>query len=59
MVIENLMTERQQIVAYTTLMRDIGDQDLTTYRILGDILEETEQHAAELADYLKLRSEMR
>jgi bacterioferritin len=59
MVIENLMTERQQIVAYTTLMRDIGDQDLTTYRILGDILAETEQHAAELADYLKLRSEMR
>lgn len=59
MVIENLMTERQQIVAYNALMRDIGDQDLTTYRILGDILAETEQHAAELADYLKLRSEMR
>jgi bacterioferritin len=54
-----LMTERQQIVAYNTLIRDIGDQDLTTYRILGDILAETEQHAAELADYLKLRSEMR
>jgi bacterioferritin len=59
MVIENLMTERQQIVAYSTFIREIGDQDLTTCRILVDILAETEQHAAELADYLKLRSEMR
>src|SRR5919106_497974 len=30
MVIENLMTERQQIVAYTTLIRELGDRDLTT-----------------------------
>lgn len=59
MVIENLMTERQQIVAYNAFIRELGDQDLTTCRMLIDILEETEQHAAELADYLKFRSEMR
>jgi bacterioferritin len=59
MVIENLMTERQQIVAYTRLIREIGDQDLTTRHLLAAILAETEQHAAELADYLKLRSDMR
>src|ERR671915_235027 len=59
MVIENLMTERQQIVAYNTLMRDIGDQDLTTSKLLIGILADTEEHAAELSDYLKLRSDMR
>jgi bacterioferritin len=53
MVAANLMLERQQIVAYTTLVREIGDTDPTTWRILSSILEETEKHASELADYLK------
>ena len=53
MVVENLFLERQQIVAYTNLIRTIGDSDLTTRRILMAILADTEKHASELADYLK------
>jgi bacterioferritin len=59
MVIANLMVERQQIEAYTNFIRQIGDGDLVTRQILLGILAETEEHAAELSDYLKLRSEMR
>ena len=59
MVIANLMVERQQIEAYTNFIRQIGDGDLVTRQILIGILAETEEHAAELSDYLKLRSEMR
>jgi hypothetical protein len=29
MVIENLMLERQQVAAYTTLIRELGDRDPT------------------------------
>ena len=57
MVVENLMLERHQIEAYTSLIREIGDGDPTTRRILGGILETTEQHASELADYLKRTSD--
>jgi bacterioferritin len=59
MVIENLILERQQVAAYTALIRDIGDTDLTTGRILMNILVDTEQHAAELADYLKRTAEVK
>ena len=59
MIIENLMLERQQVVAYSTLIRDIGDRDPTTRRLLLEILADTEQHASELADYLKSTSEVR
>ena len=59
MVIENLMTERQQIVAYTTLIRKLGDRDLTTRKLLIGILADTEEHAAALSDYLKQRADMR
>lgn len=59
MVAENLLLERQQIAAYTILIRDIGDKDPTTRRILSSILEETERHASELADYLKRTTETR
>ena len=47
------MVERQQIEAYTALIREIGDQDVVTRQMLIGILAETEQHASELADYLK------
>jgi bacterioferritin len=57
MVIANLMVERQQIESYTNFIRQIGDRDLVTRQILIGILAETEEHAAELSDYLKLRSE--
>jgi bacterioferritin len=53
MVAEDLMLERQQIEAYTALIREIGDQDVVTRQMLIGILAETEQHASELADYLK------
>ena len=59
MVVEDLMLERQQVAAYTSLAREIGDTDLITRRILLSILEETEQHASELADYLKRSAEVR
>ena len=53
MVTEDLMLERQQIEAYTALIRELGDQDLVTRQVLLGILTETEKHASELADYLK------
>jgi bacterioferritin len=59
MIIENLMLERQQVVAYTTLIREIGDSDPTTRRLLLEILADTERHASELADYLKSTAEVR
>jgi len=59
MIIENLMLERQQVAAYTTLVREIGDRDPTTRRLLMQILADTEQHASELADYLKSTSDVR
>jgi bacterioferritin (cytochrome b1) len=46
-------------MAYTALIRELGDSDLTTSKLLLGILADTEEHAAELADYLKLRSDMR
>jgi bacterioferritin len=59
MVAENLLLERQQVAAYTTLIRTIGDKDPTTQRILAEILEETEQHASELAGYLRRTADVR
>jgi bacterioferritin len=46
MIIENLMLERQQVAAYTTLMREIGDRDPTTRGLLLGLLAETERHAS-------------
>ena len=57
MVTEDLMLERQQIEVYTSLIREIGDQDLVTRQMLLGILGETEKHASELADYLKRTSD--
>ena len=53
------MLERQQVAAYTTLVRELGDGDPTTRRLLLEILADTERHASELADYLKNTSEVR
>jgi bacterioferritin len=47
MIIENLMLERQQVAAYTTLVRELGDRDPTTRRLLLEILADTERHASE------------
>jgi bacterioferritin len=59
MIAENLMLERQQVAAYTALIRQIGDTDLTTCHMLKTILADTERHAAELSDYLKRTAEVR
>jgi bacterioferritin len=59
MVIENLMLERQQVAAYTALIREVGDADPTTRHILMGILVDTEKHAAELSDYLKRTAEVK
>jgi bacterioferritin len=59
MVVENLMLERRQVEAYTALIREIGDKDLITRELLLDILQQTEQHASELADFLKRTSSTR
>jgi bacterioferritin len=57
MVTEDLLLERQQIEAYTALVREIDNQDLVTRQMLIGILAETEKHASELADYLKRTAE--
>lgn len=59
MVTENLFLERRQVMAYTALIRQVGDSDPTTRRLLVDILAVTEQHASELADYLKRSADTR
>ena len=59
MVIENLLLERRQVAEYTALIRELGDRDPTTRRLLVDILADTEQHASELADYLKRQADTR
>lgn len=59
MVTENLFLERRQVMAYTALIRQLGDTDPTTRSLLVDILAVTEQHASELADYLKRSADTR
>lgn len=44
--------ERLQIVEYTRLIRQVAFHDPTTRRILEEILADTENHAAEMADLL-------
>ncbi|HEY6083806.1 MAG TPA: ferritin-like domain-containing protein [Nitrospira sp.] len=57
MVTENLLLERRQVEAYTALVREIGEKDLVTRELLLDILQDTETHASELADFLKRSSD--
>lgn len=59
MVTENLLLERRQVEAYSALIRELGDKDLVTREMLLVILQETEAHASELADFLKRSSGQR
>ena len=59
MVGENLLLECRQVETYTALIRETGDKDLVTRQLLLGILQTTEQHASELADFLKRSSETR
>jgi bacterioferritin len=59
MVAENLMIKRRQIAAYTALIRELGDKDLTTRHLLVGLLVATEKQASELAGYLKRSADTR
>ena len=59
MSMEHLMLERQQVAAYTTLVRALGAGDPTTRGLLREILADTERHASERTDDLKHTAEVR
>jgi bacterioferritin len=52
MIKEDLVAERVAIDSYTEMIRYIGENDITTRRILEGILAVEEEHAADLAKFL-------
>jgi bacterioferritin len=52
MLHEDLVAERIAIQTYAEMVRFIGDSDATTRRILEEILEQEEEHADDLADFI-------
>jgi bacterioferritin len=52
MIREDLVAERIAIETYGEIIRYIGDKDPTTRRLFESILEQEEEHADELADFL-------
>ncbi|MNY54010.1 hypothetical protein D3C86_1898250 [compost metagenome] len=58
MIREDLAIEREQIKAYTALIREIAFDDPTTRRVLEEILCETELHASEMRDLIAQRANM-
>jgi bacterioferritin len=50
MLRQNLIGERIVIEAYSEIIRWLGDADITTRRLLEDILKDEEDHADELND---------
>jgi len=52
MIKEDLIAERIAIDSYTEMIRYIGDNDITTRRILEGILAVEEEHADDLASFL-------
>lgn len=57
MAMEDLELERKQVKEYTEYIREVGDRDPVTRRVLEDILIDTEHHASELRDMLQHRTE--
>jgi bacterioferritin len=55
MVMEDLEIERIQVERYTELIREIGEGDYVTRRMLEKILADSEHHAAEMRDLLQHR----
>jgi bacterioferritin len=53
MVVENLVAERIAIETYTEIIRWLGDRDVTTRRLMEDILAKEEEHADDLAKILE------
>ncbi|MDW5441144.1 ferritin-like domain-containing protein [Polaromonas sp. SM01] len=52
MIRTNLIAERVAIEAYTQMIELIGDKDPSTRRLVESILEQEQEHADELADWL-------
>ncbi|MDX6390312.1 MAG: bacterioferritin [Streptosporangiaceae bacterium] len=52
MLRENLAAERIVIITYQEIIRWLGDDDVTTRRLIEDILAEEEEHADDLVDLL-------
>lgn len=52
MLRENLVAERIVISSYQEIIRWIGTSDVTTRRLIEDILAEEEEHASDLTDLL-------
>lgn len=53
MLTEDLVAERIAIDTYTSIIRFVADKDPTTRRVFEEILAQEEEHADELADFLK------
>ncbi len=53
MIKEDLIAERVAIDSYTEMIRFIGDNDITTRRMLETILAVEEEHADDLASFLE------
>lgn len=53
MLTEDLVAERIAVETYTSIIRFIDDKDPTTRRLFETILAQEEEHADELADFLK------
>lgn len=53
MIRSNLVAERVAIEAYTQMVDLIGDKDHTTRRLIEQILEQEQEHADELSDWMK------
>ncbi len=52
MIKEDLVAERVAIDSYTEMIRYVGDNDITTRRMLESILAVEEEHADDLASFL-------
>jgi len=53
LIAENLIAERVAIDTYTEIIKWLGDDDITTRRMLQEILEQEEEHADDLASLLE------
>lgn len=52
MIKENLVAERIAIESYTEIIRYFGDKDITTRRLMEEILAVEEEHANDMLDLL-------
>ena len=53
MLREDLIAERIAIDTYSEIIRYVGEKDATTRRLFEDILAQEEEHADDLADFLR------